>query len=113
MVQDRRGNRETAKTLASLIAEQRLTVWYSTPSVLRVLAEYGHLDQLDCSALRFVILPGSLSSQAHSGAEEVLAAPRYFNLYGPTETNVCYGYELPPDIPDDRTEPYPIGFHFR
>jgi len=99
------------KPLASLIAEQRLTVWYSTPSVLRVLAEYGHLDQLDCSALRFVIFAGEVFPVRHiRELKKFWAAPRYFNLYGPTETNVCTAYELPPDIPDDRTEPYPIGF---
>ena len=36
--------------------------------------------------------------------------PKYFNLYGPTETNVCTYYELPSIIPDDRTDPFPIGF---
>src|SRR5262249_53259086 len=33
----------------------------------------------------------------------------YYNLYGPTETNVCTFYEVPAQIPADRTEPYPIG----
>jgi acyl-coenzyme A synthetase/AMP-(fatty) acid ligase len=36
--------------------------------------------------------------------------PRYFNLYGPTETNVCTYYETPALIPADRIEPYPIGY---
>jgi acyl-coenzyme A synthetase/AMP-(fatty) acid ligase len=35
--------------------------------------------------------------------------PRYFNLYGPTETNVCAYYELPAAVEDDRAAPYPIG----
>jgi amino acid adenylation domain-containing protein len=99
------------KPLASLISEQRLTVWYSTPSVLRVLTEYGRLDELDCSALRFVLFAGEVFPVRHLRAlKKLWAAPRYFNLYGPTETNVCTAYELPADIPDDRTEPYPIGF---
>ena len=32
-----------------------------------------------------------------------------WNLYGPTETNVCTAYPIPAQIPDDQTEPYPIG----
>jgi acyl-CoA synthetase (AMP-forming)/AMP-acid ligase II len=36
-------------------------------------------------------------------------SPRYVNLYGPTETNVCTFFELPPTTPSERTEPYPIG----
>jgi acyl-coenzyme A synthetase/AMP-(fatty) acid ligase len=35
--------------------------------------------------------------------------PRFLNLYGPTETNVCTWYEIPETIPEDRVEPYPIG----
>jgi acyl-coenzyme A synthetase/AMP-(fatty) acid ligase len=38
-----------------------------------------------------------------------LPKPRYFNLYGPTETNVCTYYEVPADIPDEQTAPIPIG----
>jgi acyl-CoA synthetase (AMP-forming)/AMP-acid ligase II len=41
---------------------------------------------------------------------ELWPDPRYFNLYGPTETNVCTYYEVPTPIPADRTKPYPIGY---
>ena len=33
----------------------------------------------------------------------------YYNLYGPTETNVCTFARIPLPVPEDRTEPYPIG----
>jgi acyl-CoA synthetase (AMP-forming)/AMP-acid ligase II len=33
----------------------------------------------------------------------------YFNLYGPTETNVCTYARIELPIPDGRTAPYPIG----
>ena len=32
-----------------------------------------------------------------------------WNLFGPTETNVCTAYPIPATIPAARTEPYPIG----
>ena len=99
------------RILAPFIAQQRITVWYSTPSVLRLLVEYGRLDQLDCSALRLVIFAGEVFPVRHLRAlKKVWPAPRYFNLYGPTETNVCTFYEIPSDVPDDRTDAYPIGF---
>jgi acyl-coenzyme A synthetase/AMP-(fatty) acid ligase len=41
--------------------------------------------------------------------KSLLPHPRYFNLYGPTETNVCTWYEVPGEIPDSQTEPMPIG----
>jgi non-ribosomal peptide synthetase component F len=31
----------------------------------------------------------------------------YYNLYGPTETNVCTFALLPPVVPDDRDMPFP------
>ena len=33
----------------------------------------------------------------------------FWNLYGPTETNVCTAFPIPSTIPDDREIPYPIG----
>lgn len=99
------------RRLGPLIAKQEITVWYSTPSILRLLAEYGRLDQLNCSALRFVLFAGEVFPVKHLRAlKKLWPKPRYFNLYGPTETNVCTYYEVPSDIPDDRTEPFPIGF---
>jgi acyl-coenzyme A synthetase/AMP-(fatty) acid ligase len=41
--------------------------------------------------------------------QKLWPAPDYYNLYGPTETNVCTYHRIPPEIPDDRTQPYPIG----
>ncbi len=36
-------------------------------------------------------------------------APRYFNLYGPTETNVCTFYEVPADDSWTGMSTFPIG----
>lgn len=96
--------------LAALIAEERLTVWYSAPSILSVLAEHGDLPSRDCSALRLVLFAGEVFPVKHlRRLQRQLPHPRYFNLYGPTETNVCTFHEIPPHIPDDRVDPYPIG----
>jgi non-ribosomal peptide synthetase component F len=35
--------------------------------------------------------------------------PRYFNLYGATETTVCTFYKVPARIPESQLEPVPIG----
>lgn len=96
--------------LAALIAERRITVWYSTPSILRLLVEYGRLDALDFAALRLVLFAGEVFPVKHLRAlRDLWSEPVYFNLYGPTETNVCTYYEVPSAIPEERTEPYPIG----
>ncbi|MEM7202946.1 MAG: amino acid adenylation domain-containing protein [Planctomycetota bacterium] len=96
--------------LAALIAEQRLTVWYSTPSVLRLLVEFGKLNRHDHSALRLVLFAGEVFPIKHLRAlQAAWPAPRYANLYGPTETNVCTWFEVPATIPDVREAPLPIG----
>jgi amino acid adenylation domain-containing protein len=96
--------------LAPLISEKRITIWYSTPSILSFLAQYGRLDQYGFPDLRFVLFAGEVFPVKHLRAlKKLIPNPRYFNLYGPTETNVCTFYEIPPIIPEDRTNPFPIG----
>lgn len=96
--------------LAPFIAGQRLTIWYSAPSILAMLAQYGKLEEHDCSALRMLLFAGEVFPVKHlRQLKEQLPHPRYFNLYGPTETNVCTWHEIPAEVPAERTDPYPIG----
>jgi amino acid adenylation domain-containing protein len=98
------------KELAAFISAKRLTVWYSTPSILSFLAQFGELHKLDCSALRLVLFAGEVFPVKHLRAvTEYWPRAAYFNLYGPTETNVCTYARIPLPIPSDRTVPYPIG----
>lgn len=96
--------------LAPVIAERRLTVWYSTPTILRLLVEYGRMEQFDYSALHTVHFAGEVFPiKQFLALKKAWPHPRYFNLYGPTETNVCTYFEVPAEIPDDRAVPFPIG----
>ncbi len=104
---------ETGKqpgTLADVIAERRITVWYSTPSILRMLVEYGKLEERDYSALRIVNFAGEVFPIKHLRAlMERWPGPEYFNLYGPTETNVCTYYKLRAPLSQQQQTPLPIG----
>jgi acyl-coenzyme A synthetase/AMP-(fatty) acid ligase len=96
--------------LARLISEQRISVWYSAPSTLSMLAQFGKIPEHDFSRLRMVLFAGEVMPIVHLRSFKTqVPGPRYFNLYGPTETNVCTCYEIPSTIPEDRVEPYPIG----
>jgi amino acid adenylation domain-containing protein len=96
--------------LAHKIAERRISIWYSAPSILSMLLQQGRLELHDFSALRMVLFAGEVFPIKHLRAlQSHWPRPRYFNLYGPTETNVCTWYEAPSNIPPDRTEPCPIG----
>jgi amino acid adenylation domain-containing protein len=95
--------------LAEWMAQERISVWYSVPSVLTMLVAYGNLAGLDLSRLRAVIFAGEVFPVKHlRGLMAALPHARYLNWYGPTETNVCTAFEVqagaagPPD-------PVPIG----
>ncbi len=96
--------------LAQAIADARISVWYSTPSILSMLAQYGRMGTHDYAALRQVHFAGEVFPVKHLRTLKALwPGPEYFNLYGPTETNVCTWHRIPDTIDAERTEPYPIG----
>jgi len=96
--------------LARLMAEKRITIWYSAPSILALMAQFGRMETLDYSHLRMILFAGEVFPVGHLRTlKNLIPRPRYFNLYGPTETNVCTYYEIPDVIPVDRLDPYPIG----
>jgi acyl-coenzyme A synthetase/AMP-(fatty) acid ligase len=96
--------------LASFIAERRISIWYSAPSILGMLAQFGKLLQYDLSKLKLVLFAGEVFPVKHLRAlKQLVPHPAYYNLYGPTETNVCTFFKIPDVVPDDREDPYPIG----
>lgn len=96
--------------LAATISEKQISSWYSTPSILSLLTEYGKLEKFDFSSLRTVLFAGEVFPIKHlRNLKAILPGPRYFNLYGPTETNVCTYFEVPAEIPQEQIRPFPIG----
>jgi amino acid adenylation domain-containing protein len=96
--------------LAPWIAQKKISIWYSAPSILSLLAQFGKLEHHDYSSLGLVLFAGEVFPIKYLKLLKSLwPHPRYFNLYGPTETNVCTFYEVPRMIPESQTEPVPIG----
>jgi amino acid adenylation domain-containing protein len=99
------------KELAEFIAARKLTMWYSTPSILALLAQFGDLESRDYSRLRVVNFAGEVFPVKHlRHVTQLWPHAEYYNLYGPTETNVCTYARIPLPVPEDRTIPYPIGW---
>jgi amino acid adenylation domain-containing protein len=95
-------------SIAQWLAAEKISVWYSVPSVLTLLACFGSLGQFDLSALRAVIFAGEVFPPKYlTRLMAELPRPRYLNWYGPTETNVCTAYEVPASGGD--AGPVPIG----
>jgi amino acid adenylation domain-containing protein len=94
--------------LARWLETEQVSVWYSVPSVLTMLVTYANLREFDLSRLRAVIFAGEVFPARHlAQLMAQLPGPRYLNWYGPTETNVCTWYEVPPGA--GLTAPVPIG----
>ena len=104
---------ETGKSpalLSHLIAEKRISIWYSTPSILTLLTQHGKMDGHDYSSLRIILFAGEVFPVKHLRTlKTLLPGRKYYNLYGPTETNVCTFYQIPDRIPEEQTQPFPIG----
>ena len=96
--------------LGEFLSAGRISVWYSAPSILALLTRHGHLDCPGSAAPRLVLFAGEVFPVGPMRRlRQLWPEARLWNLYGPTETNVCTAHPIPAAIPDDRTEPYPIG----
>jgi amino acid adenylation domain-containing protein len=97
--------------LADFLQNEKITVTYLVPSILSMMVNYGKLDEHDFSALRTILFAGEVFPLKYlRGLMKAIPHADYYNLYGPTETNVCTYYKVQPkDIAPDRTEPVPIG----
>ena len=96
--------------LARFIEERSITIWYSVPSILGLMASSGRLAEHRHDSLRTVCFAGEVFPLP--GLRALRAAwpePAFWNLYGPTETNVCTAFLIPERIDSDRRESFPIG----
>ncbi|MEU8566118.1 amino acid adenylation domain-containing protein [Streptomyces cyaneofuscatus] len=108
VIPDARSKDVTA--LASGIRLHGVTVWYSVPSILNLLTTSGALTPGETSTLRYVLFAGEVFpiGQLAQLAEVLQSGTALYNLYGPTETNVCtYHRATPADL--RRDHPLPIG----
>ncbi len=94
--------------VAARWAEDRLSVWYCTPSSLVLMLTRGGLERLDLPALRVLLFAGEVFPIKFLRRLMALAPhARFANLYGPTETNVCTWHEVAATPAADT--PLPIG----
>jgi len=97
------------RQLVERVREERFTVWYSVPSALILMMTEGGLLEQAPPPFRAVLFAGEPFPIRHlRSLREHLPGARLFNLYGPTETNVCTWHEVT-TLDPARTEPVPIG----
>jgi amino acid adenylation domain-containing protein len=97
------------RELARWIDAEGISVWYSVPSALVQLLLHGEMERFGFERLRTVLFAGEVFPVKYlRGVMEQIPRATFFNLYGPTETNVCTYYEVPSPLGDSVTE-IPIG----
>ncbi len=97
--------------LVRLLQKEAITLIYMVPSILSMMVTYGKLDAHDLSKLRMVLFAGEVFPIKYL-RQLVGFMPHcdYYNLYGPTETNVCTYYKVQErDLHPELTIPVPIG----
>ena len=81
------------------------------PSVLSLLLDSGQLTADLVAPMRYVLFAGEVFAikQLRRLKELLPRDAGLYNLYGPTETNVCTAHKIPATIPPGRDRPFPIG----
>lgn len=97
--------------LNQLVADRSVTVWYSVPNALVRMLSARNSAVLSGSALRVVLFAGEVLPVTYlRQLRAAVPSAELYNLYGPTETNVCTFHQVRDrDVAPGRTDPAPIG----
>ena len=81
--------------LVGFIETQGITIWYSVPSALTLLLLHANLSAEKLNRLRIILFAGEVFPMKYlQQLAQLLPHVDLFNLYGPTETNVCTYYKV-------------------
>ncbi len=95
--------------LTAWLHEHAITVWYTVPSLLNFLALKGAVETTGLKSLQTLLFAGEVMPAATLiKFASALPATRFYNLFGPTETNVCCYWPVERSRLADG-EPIPIG----
>ena len=97
--------------LVAFMRRERLTQWFSVPSVLSYLAKFDAVRWSDFPELKRLLWCGEVfQPEAMHYWLNRLPHVRFTNLYGPTETTIASSwYEVARRRPDHPLRPAPIG----
>ena len=97
------------RNLIQFIEDKKITIWYSVPSILTQMVLRGNLENAQLKNLRLILFAGEVFPVKYlRQLMKILPSTQFYNLYGPTESNVCTYYHLK-EIPDENILSIPIG----
>lgn len=81
--------------LTAWLSEQQITCWYTVPSLLSFMALKGALQTTPLPHLKRILFAGEVFPTPHlKRLADLLPDTALYNLYGPTETNVCCYWQV-------------------
>lgn len=99
---------QNVRVMAEQLAARKINVVYSTPTFFSALLLYGKAEKYDWSSLKTILFAGEVFPvKTLHQLMSLWNHARFYNLYGPTETNVCLFSGIIKN--ESRTIPYPIG----
>lgn len=105
-------NRQSlGQALNRFVIDEHVSIWYSVPSALVRMLAAANGSLLATSSLRVVLFAGEVFPIKHlRRLRRAVPGAELYNLYGPTETNVCTFHQVgDDDVGPERTQPVPIG----
>ena len=95
-------------SLSKLVAQEKVTLWFSVPLILIQLLKHGQIDKYDFSSLRWVRFGGEVFpiKQLRELMQKWPHA-KFINSYGPSEIARCTYYIL--EKPPTSDNPIPLG----
>jgi amino acid adenylation domain-containing protein len=100
--------------LAEFIRGAELDQWFSVPSTLAFMTAAGVIEEGDFPSLKRVLFCGeAMPTPVLAEWMRLVPHSTYTNLYGPTEATIASSYCDFDHVPEDETEPVPIGFPCR
>jgi amino acid adenylation domain-containing protein len=95
------GTAYSAGDLVRFMRDEGITIWYSVPSAIVLMMEHGGLVAGPPDPLRVLLFAGEAFPMKHlRRLREAWPDVTMWNLYGPTETNVCTAFEVGSITPD-------------
>lgn len=95
--------------LTEWLSDNNITTWYTVPSLLSFIALKGSLETTSLPKLKIIMFAGEVFPTPQLiKLTQLLPGVNFYNLYGPTETNVCCYWPVNKQRLDNNI-PIPIG----
>lgn len=96
--------------IAALIDEQKINTLYATPTFYSTLMLYGKLHKYQYDHMKNILFAGEVFPvDGVQKLQQQFPSAALYNLYGPTETNVCTYYQVPANFNSETVQALPIG----